>query len=80
MKFVERPAHEVAAKKGCDGQNHMTFYHDNRLSLRQTGTAAFKTKFRGTVHLFRCSKISPGYRACSVRSAKFRIAISDVSF
>ena len=78
MKFVVGPENEVAAKKGCDGQNHMKFYHDNRLSLRQT--AAFKTKFRGTVHLFRCSNISPGYRACSARSAKFRIAISDVSF
>ena len=46
---MERPEHEVAAKKGCDGQNHMKIYHDNRLGLRQT--AAFKTKFRGTVHL-----------------------------
>lgn len=49
MKFVERPEHEVAAKKGCDGQNHMKIYHDNRLSLRQT--VAFKTKCRGDVHL-----------------------------
>ena len=78
MKFVERPEREVAAKKGCDGQNHMTFYHDNRLSLRQT--AAFKTKFRGSVHLcFVVATFRSTYRACSARSAKFRIAISNVS-
>ena len=49
MKFVERPEHEVAAENGCDGQNDMKMYHDNILSLRQT--AAFETKFRGSVHL-----------------------------
>ena len=49
MKFVERPEHKVAAENGCDGQNHMKRYHDNRLGLRQT--VAFKTNFRGNVHL-----------------------------
>ena len=49
MKFVERPEYEVAAENGCDGQNHMKSYHDNRLGLRQT--VAFKTNFRGNVHL-----------------------------